>query len=348
MFRLASMQGKLSHFIATGVLVSALTAAHSQVPATDGRPAGVPPEFVATPMGYFHPTCVKQVAKDDVLHPDELAIYHADGSIDAMLTCAYQHFTADGVPVPIELASVSAETSKGDLVLLNPSPDADAVKPPSISHSWIVAVEAFTNSSYGKITTKFKVPKAPSSHDGQIIYLFPGMQDYPNTKTIVQPVLGWNTPYYSKAEEWSITSWNCCTKGTVYVSPGEPVKTGDTIYGEVVNQCKAGTLECGKWTIYTEDESTGAWTKLYNESNFGQTFNWGFGSVLEVYSVKKCSDYPVGGALESTSVSVYNDKFDKANQSWYTWLPAGKSATPQCNYGAYLDNSSGSSMTITY
>jgi hypothetical protein len=338
MVRLLASQ-KVSLCLFSIALASAWTVAQAQVPAGVSRPASVPEGFQPTPMGYFHPSCVKIVAKGDVLHSDELAIYHQDGSIDAMPACAYPHYTAAGELVSTELAK-----------------DAQSNEPPTIGHSWMVAVQAYTKTSFGKITTEFKVPKAPSSHDGQIIYLFPGMQEYPEVKqeTIIQPVLGWNTPsqYFKGGPNvWSITSWNCCTNGTLYVSPGERVNTGDTIYGEVVNQCSAGTLECGKWTIYTEDKSNGAWTKLSNESNFGQTFNWVFGNVLEVYNVKKCSDYPEGGKLEATDVSVYNDKFQKLSMDapfWYTSLPAGKNASPQCGYGAYLDTATGSSMTITY
>jgi len=289
-------------------------------------------------MGYFHPSCVQQVAKDDILRPDELAIYHADGSSDPMPACAYPHYAVDGTLMSKELASVNSGSGKSG-------------EPPYIGHSWMVDVDVTTSSSFAAITSEFKVPKAPSSNDGQIIYLFNGFQELPEVKqeTILQPVLGWNTPYYKKAKEWSITSWNCCTSGTLYVSPGEGVNTGDTIYGEVVNQCSAGTLECGKWTIYTEDKTNGAWTKLYNESNFGQIFNWAFASVLEVYYVSRCSDYPQGGGLESTDVSLYNDKFQKYSKvGWGLQLPDGSHPSPNCNYGAYLDNSSGSSLTITY
>lgn len=334
--------------IAAFLLVAGAAAALS-APALAGanRPVNVPENYAATPMGYFHPSCVKQVAKDDVLKPDEMAIYHADGTIDAMPTCAYPHYTSDGQEVPAGLATVPPKNQDGELIRLSPGGDEDSKKPPYIGHSWMVDLEAFTSSSYGKITSKFKVPKAPSSHDGQIIYFFPGMQDDKDVKTIIQPVLGWNTPYYKTAGVWSITSWNCCTKGTVFVSPGEKVNTGDTIYGEIYDQCSGGTLECSKWTIYTEDETTGVWTKLYNESNFGQTFNWAFGSVLEVYSVKNCSDYPVGGALVSNDVTLYNDQFKVVSPTWYVGLPAGKSATPQCGYNGYLDPNN-TNLEITY
>jgi hypothetical protein len=331
--------------LATALLASGLiAAAHAQVPAGKDRPASVPEGYLATPMGYFHPSCVKQTAKGDVLHPDEMAIHHADGSFDSMPVCAYPHFTAKGVLVPLEPTKDSG-TAKRELSPLNPSEEAKGEEPPFIGHSWMVDIEAYTSTSFGEITSEFKVPKAPTSHDNQTIYLFPGLQDYNSakTETILQPVLGWDA-YYTNA--WGIASWNCCVKGTLYVSTPEPAKTGDTIYGEVINQCKSGTLECTKWTVKTEDKTTGAFSDLHNESNFGQTFNWAFGSVLEVYNVAKCSDYPQGGSLESTGVTLYNDKFQKITPTWYLSLD-DKGGSPQCNYSGHLDGNT-STMTITY
>jgi hypothetical protein len=338
-----STRRRSSHWVTIVLLVSALTA-NAQVPAGANRPASVPEGYLVTPMGYFHASCVKQVASTDVLHPDEMAIYHADGSFDAMHVCAYPHFTAKGELIPLEPAAKGSGAGN-KLIPLNPSTETGSKEPPYIKHSWMVDIETYTSSSYGEVKSDFTVPKAPSSHDGQIIYLFPGLQDYNNnaTETILQPVLGWDA-YYSNA--WGIASWNCCVSNTLYVSNPEPANTGDKIYGEVINQCKSGTLECGKWTVKTEDKSTGAYSDLLNESNFGQTFNWGFGSVLEVYYVKKCSDYPQGGSLESTSVDFYNDEFQKITPTWYLSLD-DKSGSPQCGYGGYLDGNA-NTMTITY
>lgn len=335
-----------SYLMTTALLVSGIAAAFAQAPAGANRPATVPEGYVVTPAGYFHASCVKHVASDDVLHPEELAIHHADGSFESMPTCAYPHFTSKGKLVPLEPASEALPPSKGELIALNPSAESESVKPPPyIQHSWMVDMETYTSSSYGEITSDFVVPKAPSSNDGQVIYLFPGFQDYNSTKTvtILQPVLGWNS-YFTN--QWGIASWNCCVKGTTYVSTPKPAKTGDKIYGQVINQCKSGTLECSKWTVKTEDKTSGVSSNLTNESNFGQTFNWAFGSVLEVYYVTKCSDYPVGGGLESTNVTLYDDTFHKVSPSWNMYLD-DKSGSPQCSYGGHLDGNS-STMTITY
>src|SRR5271170_8102910 len=56
------------------------------------RPAGVPEGFVITPFGYFHPSCVNQLAKGDVLHADEKAIHRSNGTVDKIPACAYAHY----------------------------------------------------------------------------------------------------------------------------------------------------------------------------------------------------------------------------------------------------------------
>jgi hypothetical protein len=305
-------------------LASGLAAVQAQVPAGKNRPATVPEGYLITPNGYFHSSCVKQLAEGDVLRPDEMAIQHKDGSFDAMTACAYPHFTA-----------------RGEMVATESSADAKGGEPPYIGHSWMVAVQATTSSSYGEITTEFKVPPAPTSHDGQTIYFFPGMQDYNDSNgTIIQPVLGWDSDY---SNQWGIASWNCCTKGTQYESKPKPTATGHVIYGEMKDTCSAGTLSCGSWNIITKDMNTGDTAELAKSGSQHQTFTWGFANVLEVYSVAKCSDFPVGGSLEAYDVTVYNDKFQKTSPSW-SLLKAWEEnnppiKSPLCGYGGSFTSS---------
>ena len=56
--------------------------------------------------------------------------------------------------------------------------------------------------------------------------------------------------------------------------------------------CAAGTVSCSSWDIVTWDLQNGKFSDLYMTSSFGQTFNWAFGGVLEVYNIAQCSDYP--------------------------------------------------------
>jgi hypothetical protein len=192
------------------------------------------------------------------------------------------------------------------------------------------AVYTETTTSYGEMTAEWKVPLAPTARDGQVIFFFPGMQDYNGVKTIIQPVLGWNSDY---PDAWGLASWNCCTNGTVYESRPVPTAPGHIIFGEMKDTCKANTLSCSSWDIVTRDTDTGATSELIDTSSQGQTFNWGFAGVLEVYSVTKCTDYPASGSLGFSSLNLYNDKFRRITPTWFLWK-LWPGLTPQCGYGA--------------
>ncbi len=279
-------------------------------------PAGVPEGYVVTPFGYYHASCVQILAEGDELRPDELVIQHKDGSLDSMRACAYAHYTAGGEAVPAE------------------------AKDPSIKHAWIEDVFAKTSTSYGGLLTEWKVPPAPKSNNGQTLYFFPGLEDDKDVKTIIQPVLGWNSDY---KDAWGIASWNCCTKGTVFESNPVPVKSGDTILGAMYNNCKAGTLECTSWDVITQDLTSKKQTALLKTSNFKQTFNWAFSNVLEVYNVVKCADLPPNDALTASDIALFTDKDVQIKAP--AWFVSVASVTPKCGYGA---SGTETKITITY
>jgi hypothetical protein len=297
---------------------SLLTLVASAQIAPDTLPAGVPAGFVVTPFGYFHPSCLKHLAKDDVMHSDDLFIQHADGTSESMLTCGYAHYSKSGEAIPSK---------------------ADPSTKPYIGHEWIVDAYGTTSTSYGAISARWKVPPAPPSKTGQTLYYFTGLEDYNGVVTILQPVLGYNA-YYTNA--WGIASWNCCIEGTVYESPIEHANTGDTIYGRIDNQCEAGIVECKLWSVYIKDETTGAWSLLYKESNFDQTFNWIFPAVMEVYSLSKCSNYPTK-SISFYDVVMYNYQFNHVSPQLYVHI--NKKVSPQCGYGAHGTDSK---VTLTY
>jgi hypothetical protein len=298
--------------IAALSVVSFMTAAQALPLAGPSRPATVPADYVITPFGYFDASCVTHLAKGDVLRQDKEAIEHANGTYDNMPMCAYAHYTADGEQV---------------------IGDERAVQPPTIKHSWIAYGSTTTTSAFGAFSTGWNVPAAPSKNDGQTVYLFNGLEDNSDVVTILQPVLGWNSDYGSA---WGIASWNCCQKGTVYEAPPAPVNSGDFIVGYIVDTCKAGTKTCSSWDVYTVDETNGNASELLKTSNFGQTFNWAFGGVLEVYNIVQCGDYPGGGRIDFYDQYLYDDKgVHIAKPAWKISNVSSK-LTPKCGYGGSL------------
>jgi hypothetical protein len=286
-----------------------MTAAQALPLAGPNRPATVPAGYVITPFGYFHPSCVTHLAKGDVVRQDENVIEHANGTSDNIQACAYARYTADGEKVTDELA----------------------VQPPDISHAWIEDAYIHTGPNYGQVYGEWDVPAAPKDNDGQTVFLFNGLEQYSKDVTIVQPVLGWNSDY---KDAWGIASWNCCKKGTTWEATPAPVNSGDHLLGYTYNNCSGGTTKCSSWTIVIADVKNGNFSQL-DTSSFGQTFDWAFGGVLEVYGINQCGDYPPSdylGGIGFYNQSVLNDNFEVITPAWKI-STIGSGATPQCNYG---------------
>lgn len=287
-----------------------MAAAQAQNPtAATKRPAGVPEGFVATPFGYFHASCVRKLEPGATLMKPERAVRHADGHYESIEACAYPRYSNKGEALPTDTAAGNR---------------------PTIGHAWIEASSTTTSTSYGKLVASWIVPPAPTGRDGQTVYLFPGMEDYLNVISIIQPVLGWNSDF---SNAWGIASWNCCINGTTWESAAVPVQPGDTILGTMTANCAAGTLMCATWDVVTQDVTTGKSTTLSHTGSDGQVFNWAFAGALEVYNIAQCSDYPPNGLATFFNIALYDNNFKLIqNPGWSTpgW---DTSMTPQCNYG---------------
>jgi len=299
--------------IAVVFVVSFMTAAQALPPAGPKRPATVPANYVITPFGYFDPSCVTQLAKGDVVRQDENAIEHANGTYDNMHVCAFAHYKADGAKVTGDERAVGNQ--------------------PTINHAWVEDVAVTTTSSYGFMYAEWNVPPGPRTNDGQTVFLFNGLEDYNDDVTIMQPVLGWNADY---ASAWGIASWNCCVTGTVYEATPARVNSGDLIEGYMFYTCPAPTVSCASWDIVTNDVTNGNFSQLIKTSSQGQTFNWGFAGVLEVYNIVQCGDYPSNGAINFYDQVLWNDTFALIKKPNWTINNLSSGLTPQCSYGGSL------------
>ncbi len=271
------------------------------------RPSNVPEEYVITPFGYFHPSCLQRLAKGERLLPDG-RVQHANGSANAKAAvCGYPHYLRSGI------AARSAKSST-----------------PGVINGWVESGSITTGSpkkSYGALIAIWTVPPQPDADDGQVLFFFPGFEDISDPQTsILQPVLGW---YQG---QWSIASWNCCLSGIVTSSPGVAVKAGDEIFGAITSSCPAGTLSCATWDVLSVDLSTGGNTTLANTPSQGQVFNWAFGGVLEAYYIDRCDDYPPDEHLAFQDVTVFDEELHPlSTQNWSKAVDTSDS--PQCSYG---------------
>jgi len=291
------------------VLVIATPSAHSQKLAGPNRPAAVPQGYVITPFGYFHPSCVRAVASGDTVLADG-RVQPTDGAVDAEApVCGYPQYTA-----------------AGEIVSVGPMP-------PSITHSWIESGNAVnTTSQFGELTANWIVPPAPTTDDGQTVFLFPGMEDYALDETIIQPVLGWNAGFFGT--NWSIASWNCCPSGTTLYSTPVKVNPNDIIFGTIISN-SAGTT-ASTWNITTEDTTTGKSTTLRKTPSEGQTFTWAQGGALEVYEIVQCSDYPPNKSTAFYNLELRDDNFNIYYDPGWVLFNYWGGLTPVCNYGGTM------------
>jgi hypothetical protein len=276
-----------------------LSTAGEQLPGT--VPSAVPAEYLITPNGYFHASCVHRIAAGETVL-EHGQVRRADGSLFQQAACAYPHFTRDGQRIEARsqapvinnwVASSSTDTA-------NPPPPA------------------------GALEARWTVPAAPTKKGTQVVYFFPGLEPSSDVRTILQPVLGWNA-FSDRA--WTLASWNCCVDGSTNHSDPVTVNVGDSIYGVIYGTCAAGTI-CDNWQIQSLDTTTGASTLLAT-SGYGQVFNWYFGGVLEAYGVRNCAQYPANGSIAFTDIVASDYNFEPLS---LTWLKGITSVKPQCDY----------------
>jgi len=319
----------------TVLLICGVAVLRAQAPARPDRPPSVPEEYLATPVGYFHPSCVQGLAEGDILHKDEKVIEHKDGSIDAIPACAFPHYKPSGERLFLD----GEGPASGEKV----TPDGEGGGPPEIAHEYVSAATMEkhpTNTYYGALRANWIVPPAPTNHFSQIIYLFPGLEDYSSAKTtILQPVLGWNVVFKDGPNfpnVWTLSSWNCCVDGTVQHSTFIRTEPGHEIFGEMFLACTPGSARCSRFSVNTVDQTTNKSTELVHTSSFGLNFNWAFAAALEVYRVYECNDYPAGedGSTQFYFLGLYDQDLQPVKQGWVPWKRWEElHMTPECNYG---------------
>jgi hypothetical protein len=273
------------------------------------RPTNVPKEFVVTPFGYIHPSCLTHLKEGESVAQNTLI--HVDGTVESVATCQYPRFKATG-------EVIESVDSKAKL--------------PTISWDWVEDLTDFYSTNLGEQTSTWVVPQSPISHDGQTNYFFPGMGN------IMQPVMGWGADYPTG---WGIASWVCCSPAAE--SAAIQVSPGDLISGTITQNCSAGTSSCGSWKVTTTDVTTGQTTTLNAEPTQGDQ-NEAVGGVLEVYNIAQCSDYPPDGEIVFNSYFYDYNGNQVSNLNWNG--AATTTDSPQCNYSATA--STWSDMVLTY
>jgi hypothetical protein len=220
----------------------------------------VPVDYVATPRGYYHKSCVHEL--DDGAEVDAAGrVTLPTGERTELPACAHPRLVlrASGA------TPAAAATTNG----------------------WVEDANWFSATPVTRMTSTFGVPKAPAASAGQTIFFFPGMEPHDGT-IILQPVLQWGSSGAGGGSDWEIASWSCgpsCIHSKLV-----PVKSGDTLSGTITGSSCSATGQCS-WKIVTTDSTSGKSTTLTTHGDT-ESYFWLFGGVLEAYSVSDCNEYP--------------------------------------------------------
>jgi hypothetical protein len=272
----------------------------------DHRPPGVPAHYLITPHGYFDPSCVVELADEEVLDSEDNVVA-GNGFRRPLAPCAFPHFHKDG------------------------SRAGPIFDTPTVS-SWVADVESTSTGASSWISANWTVPHNPISVGSQVVYFFPGFEPLSTGDTILQPVLGWN--HINTGAHWSIASWNCCRNGNNIHSPLVTVSAGANLFGYVWGTgCNSATGVCAAWQVLTS-VANGPQTTL-NTDSYGEVLNWDFSGVLEAYNVNVCQQYPPDNGITFSNVTVRDVNGTTVQPAWSSDL---LSVTPACGRTASFTN----------
>jgi hypothetical protein len=271
-------------------------------------------EFVATPAGLYHRSCVYEVPAGARLERQEV-IRFPDGTRRQVPPCA----------VPAR----ATVTPQGPAA--SPAAPRAGVATPTIN-GWVEYTWATTASAYKRIIADWTVPPAPAGSygaSGKVYYTFPGLQ---SSTYIIQPVLQYGNNGSFGGAYWTIASWQCgSTSSNCFHSTPITVSSGNSIHGDVIaSGCTGGSCT---WTITTRNATAGQSTvyTAVDTENYWQATS----GAVEVYQASTCSDFPSNGNYDNsgvfyTNVALYDFSYNLLTQTWSNIITSG--LTPQCNY----------------
>ena len=265
-------------------------------------PPGVPSNFVETPAGYFHPTCIMQLQPGERLVGNTI-VSPVRGTLQ-VAPCQYPSYPRRVVaPLP----------------------------PPPTINGWVADEDSASVGNVNWISAAWTVPNNPNSIGSQTVYFFPGLEHTPSGASILQPVLAWNGSDAAGAN-WVIYSWNCCPVNYVWHSQPLAVNPGEAISGLVSGtNCNAGTGVCQNWQVQTTvTRGVTSLSTTLDTDSVGQTLNWEAGGALEVYNVDVCNQLPANGAISFNDIVVRDINGGQVFPSWNAYRPT---LSPDCVTG---------------
>jgi hypothetical protein len=234
----------------------------------EDTPPGIPVDYVRTPAGWTHKSCVHEV-------PNGATVKGGDVFVSGRLIAHYERCGFEFIDV-LNRPSEGARTS--------------AAPPPPNSNGYLEYT--FQNLPAGRrlssVQSIMTVPQAPEAGTPQTNYYFSGVQstvDLANDCGILQPVLQWGKKDAIGGTFWSIASWWVKRDMTYKVSVTNPtVSTGQGVTGSITYSTMSNS-----WTIDARVPTGGAATLNAAIPATTCRFNQLIGAALESYNASSCS-----------------------------------------------------------
>lgn len=232
------------------------------------RPASVPGDFIVTPEGYFHPSCVHEIGKGEVLE-SAVSVAREDGSRRQLEQCAYVSFNRAG----------KMRKAEGH--------DSFQAK---LQDGWQVFASLMMpgNGSMGYQTVQWTVPNNPTVDQGQTLYYFSGAEQ---NVTVMKSVLGWNQ---LGVQGWSLASWNCCEQGSIFYSTPMKTVAGTPLQGKIYFDAQLNRYHV---QMFSNPFSPMQQVTELTTRNYSEPLNYVLGAVVEHYGVASCQALPPDGSL---------------------------------------------------
>jgi hypothetical protein len=235
-----------------------------------------------------------------------------------------------GGNVLVDFGAIEAKLQGTPLMPLNVSHPARPA--PAFGTGWITYA-SWTNSTgtpVSSFSTQWNVPPAPIAEDGQIIFLFNGIQ---NSTMIYQPVLQWGVSAAGGGNYWAVASWYVDGQGgpafhtnLVRVNPGDLLTGVMTLTGQ-----------SGSNFSYNCEFQGIANTSLPIQNV--QQLTWCV-ETLEAYGIKGAPDYPVTFRTPMKAIDIKTGATTPA----VNWTPAN--AVTDCGQHTLVVNNSGSNGEV--
>ncbi len=210
--------------------------------------------------------------------------------------------------------------------------------PSPITDRWIIygGWKNDSNNPISYFSTKWVVPPPPITSNGQLIYLFNGIETT-SFDSILQPVLQWGSSHAGGGSYWAVANWFVGSPGTGIALHSNliPVNSGDIIQGILILENKSGNKFSYISSFMGMPECD------LHISNIDE-LTWA-NETLECYGLKFFSDYPNAIVTQMEEIEIRNG----AAQAQIIW-EANNDVTDNGQHCKIVSNASPNSIVELY